>query len=91
MGRGVRNGVMVKAHEISVQFPAPAVTAELAVVCHSSQPAPCETGFKIPEIHCVFAYPTFSLKIPLFPLPQVVADFGAQQYKARLEYHGSVP
>ena len=41
--------------DIRARLPAPAVISDLVVVCHSSQPGPCERVIQIQELLCVFA------------------------------------
>ena len=64
-----------------------AVISVLVVVSRSSYPGSCRTGLKIPEVHCVFAHPTCSLKIPSAS-SQKVANISGHGYRARLEYFG---
>ena len=78
--------VEARDRKIRVWFPAPEVISDLVVVCHSPKPGPWGTGLKIPEVHCVFAHPTCSLKIPLCLFAKS-SRFG-HGYRARLEYYG---
>ena len=62
--------------EVRVWFAKLAVISVLVVVCRSSYPGSCRTGLKIPEVHCVLAHPTCSLKIPSASSQRaMVADF----------------
>ena len=85
MESGIVQWISVEARdrEIQVLFPAPAVISDLVVVCHSFQPGPCGTGLKTYEVHCVFAHPTCSLKIPFAP-SQRVAIFGGMGMRCGL-------